>query len=188
MRIIAGKYKGRVLSGLGKGDTRAHLRPTSDKVRESIFNFLTHGVLGDCITDARVLDLCAGTGALGLESLSRGAEFALFIDNGAKSRETLHRNIKMLDVENTTQIIPRDVIRLGMATTAPFDLIFFDPPYGKNMGAVVLPQLLSGGWMNAGATILWEEGAAHSAPAGFIMCDTRIYGQTWVHVLQPTQT
>ena len=188
MRIIAGKYKGRVLSGLGKGDTRAHLRPTSDKVRESIFNFLTHGVLGDCITEARVLDLCAGTGALGLESLSRGAEFALFIDNGAKSRETLHRNIKMLDVENTTQIIPRDVMRLGMATTAPFDLIFFDPPYGKNMGDVVLPQLLSGGWMNAGATILWEEGSAQSAPAGFVMCDTRIYGQTWVHVLQPTQT
>ncbi len=102
-----------MLSALGKGDTRAHLRPTSDKVRESLFNFLTHGVLGDCITRARVLDLCAGTGALGLESLSRGAEFALFIDNGAKSRETLHRNIKMLDVENTTQIIPRDVMRLG---------------------------------------------------------------------------
>ncbi|MCP5071786.1 MAG: 16S rRNA (guanine(966)-N(2))-methyltransferase RsmD [Rhodobacteraceae bacterium] len=186
MRIIAGHFKGTALASVGKGDAGAHLRPTTDRVRESIFNLLINGGYGDPITDARVLDLFAGTGALGLEALSRGAAYALFVDDGVKSRALIRQNIEILKLIGPTKLYRRDATRLGPAKVAPFDLVFLDPPYGKLLGQKALSAALEGEWLTLDALIVWEENSEQSAPEGFNLLDTRRYGDTWVHILELT--
>ncbi|GHA59431.1 DNA methyltransferase [Amylibacter ulvae] len=184
MRIIAGKYKGTALASVGKGDAGAHLRPTTDRVRESIFNLLVNGGYNDPITDARVLDLFAGTGALGLEALSRDAAFVLFVDDGIKSRSLIRQNIDILRAIGPTKLYRRDATRLGACTFDPFNLIFLDPPYGKGLGQNALISAASGGWITNGGLVVWEENAEQTAPDGFQMLDARKYGDTWVHILE----
>jgi len=184
MRIIGGRHKGTALASVGNGDAAAHLRPTSDRVRESIFNLLVNGGYGDPITDARVLDLFAGTGALAFEAISRGAEFALLIDDGVKARGLVRQNIDILRVIGQTKLFRRDATRLGPAKQGAFDLIFLDPPYGKELGQKALTAALEGGWINPDAIIVWEEGSQQIAPQGFDMLDARAYGDTWVHILR----
>ncbi|MBV1864390.1 MAG: 16S rRNA (guanine(966)-N(2))-methyltransferase RsmD [Rhodobacteraceae bacterium] len=184
MRIISGRFKGTALASLGKGDTSAHLRPTTDRVRESIFNLLVNGGYGDPITGARVLDLFAGTGALGFEALSRGAAFGLFVDDGAKSRALVRQNIDILRLIGTTKLFRRDATQLGEAKNGVFDLLFLDPPYGKGLGEKALVSALIGGWLAENALIVWEENAEQTAPDGFNMLDSRRYGDTWVHILE----
>ena len=133
MRIIGGKFKSTALASVGKGDENAHLRPTTDRVRESLFNVLTHGNFPE-IKGARVLDLFAGTGALGLEALSRGAASVQFVDDGNKANALIKQNINNLGVRADTKIYRRNATKLGENRTAPFDLIFLDPPYGKGLG------------------------------------------------------
>ena len=129
MRIVAGLFRGRRLHG----PTWEGLRPTSDKLRESVFNILAHAY-GDPITDARVLDLFAGTGALGCEALSRGAKFALFVDDGAEARGLIRANVEALSLTGVTKIFRRDASKMGeIGALAPFDLAFCDPPYGKGL-------------------------------------------------------
>ena len=134
MRIIAGRNRGKALASVGKGDARAHLRPTSDRVRESLFNLLLNGGYGDPVTGARVLDLFAGTGALGLEALSRGAGFACFVDDGMAARALLRENIGLCQAQGVSKVFRRDATRLGEAQQPAFDLIFLDPPYGLGAG------------------------------------------------------
>ena len=110
MRIIAGKYRGRPLAALGKGDAGAHLRPTSDRVRESLFSMLTHH---DVIEGARVLDLFAGTGALGFEALSRGAVSVCFVENGRTGQQLIGENVRKLEAEAETRLLRNDATRLG---------------------------------------------------------------------------
>lgn len=141
MRIIAGKHRGTILADVGAGDTAAHLRPTSDRVRESLFSMLTHLSV---IHDARVLDLFAGTGALGLEALSRGAGHVTFVENGRAGQKLIAQNIKKLRVEETAQVLRHDATALGSCTATPFDLVFLDPPYGKRMGQAALASALGG--------------------------------------------
>jgi len=184
MRIISGRFKGTALTSVGKGDTAAHLRPTTDRVRESIFNLLVNGGYGDPITDARVLDLFAGTGALGFEALSRGASFALFVDDGVKSRALVRENIDILRLIGSTKLFRRDATHLGEAKNGVFDLVFLDPPYGKGLGEKALAATLQGGWLAKDALIIWEENAEQFAPEGFNMLDSRHYGETWVHILE----
>ncbi|PIB22884.1 16S rRNA (guanine(966)-N(2))-methyltransferase RsmD [Amylibacter kogurei] len=184
MRIIAGKHKGTALASVGKGDTGAHLRPTTDRVRESIFNLLINGGYGDPISEARVLDLFAGTGALGLEALSRGAKFVLFVDDGIKSRSLIRQNIDILRAIGPTKLYRRDATKLGTSTFEPFDLVFFDPPYGKGLGQKALVSAAGGGWIKDAGLIVWEENAEQVAPDGFEMLDARKYGDTWVHILE----
>lgn len=184
MRIIGGKFKGTALASVGKGDVAAHLRPTTDRVRESIINLLINGGYGDPIRDARVLDLFAGTGALGFEALSRGAAYVLFIDKGAKARALIRQNIDILRVIGTTKLFRRDATRIGPVVGEPFDLVFLDPPYGKGLGGNALTAACEGGWLSDGALIVWEEGSEHQAPDGFEMLDARKYGDTWVHILR----
>ncbi len=184
MRIVAGKFKSTALASVGKGDSGAHLRPTTDRVRESIFNLLVNGGYGDPITDARVLDMFAGTGALGFEALSRGASYALFVDDGVKSRALIRQNIDILRVIGTTKLFRRDATKMGPSKTDPFDLIFLDPPYGKSLGAKALVAAKEGGWLADEALIVWEEGSEQIAPDGFEMLDARKYGDTWVHILR----
>ncbi len=184
MRIVGGKFKSTALASVGKGDSGAHLRPTTDRVRESIFNLLVNGGYGDPITDARVLDMFAGTGALGFEALSRGASFALFVDDGVKSRALIRQNIDILRVIGTTKLFRRDATKMGPSNYEPFNLIFLDPPYGKNLGSKALAAVKEGGWLAPDALIVWEEGSEQIAIEGFEMLDARKYGDTWVHILR----
>lgn len=181
MRIIAGTHRGTALASVGKGDAGAHLRPTSDRVRESLFSMLTHR---DVLDGARVLDLFAGTGALGLEALSRGAVEALFVENGRVGQRLLAENIAKLRMEDRTKVMRNDATRLGAWPMAPFDLLFLDPPYGKGMGEKALLAALDGGWIAEDALIVWEENAPQQAPEGFARVDTRKYGDTHVTLLE----
>ncbi|MFT6451179.1 MAG: 16S rRNA (guanine966-N2)-methyltransferase [Halocynthiibacter sp.] len=185
MRIISGDFRGKTLASVGKGDAAAHLRPTSDRVRESLFNVLMGGALGDDpITDARVLDLFAGTGALGLEALSRGAAHVTFVDDGIKARSLIRENVDICRAAGSTKIFRRDATKLGEVQGAPFDLIFLDPPYGKALGEKALSGALAGGWFAPGALIIWEESAPMLAPECFEILNTRKYGDTHITFLR----
>ncbi|MBK0325880.1 16S rRNA (guanine(966)-N(2))-methyltransferase RsmD [Rhodobacteraceae bacterium F11138] len=180
MRIIAGAFRGRALSSVGKGDAGAHLRPTTDRVRESLFNVLAHTVE---IPGARVLDLFAGTGALGLEALSRGAGHVTFVDNGRIAADLIRKNIALTGSAEKTRFYRRDAARLNRNPDAPFDLIFLDPPYGMGMGQKALDSAGQTGWIAPGALIVWEENAPMSAPPGYSVTDRRKYGDTHVTMM-----
>ena len=182
MRIIGGASRGLHLSVVGDGDAKAHLRPTSDRVRESIFNLLINGGYGNPVAGARVLDAFAGTGALGLEALSRGALHATFLENGSTALAILRRNIGLMRAENSTEILRRDALRPGLRPGAGFDLLFLDPPYGKQMGEAALLGLAD--WLAPQALVVWEENTAPMPAAGFEQLDQRKYGDTIVTILQ----
>jgi 16S rRNA (guanine966-N2)-methyltransferase len=187
MRIIGGKFRGKRLAGPGAvGGGDAHLRPTSDRVRESLFNLLVHGDYGDPPPPEgrRVLDLFAGTGALGLEALSRGADRVLFIDDLAVSRALMRENVDTLGVIGQTKIWRRDATKLGPAKGEPFDLIFADPPYGKGQGATALASAWQGGWIAPGAIIVLEHHADEDIPTAdwLTVADQRRYGETMITI------
>lgn len=184
MRIIGGRACGLKLAEVGAGDPAAHLRPTSDRVREAVFNLLLNGGHGDAVTGARVLDLFAGTGALGLEALSRGAARVAFVDDGTAARALLRRNIELMRAMGETDVWRRDATRMGENRGPGFGLVFLDPPYGKGLGERALASCREGGWLSPGAMIVWEEGAAPEVPAGFALLDQRRYGDTVVTLLR----
>jgi 16S rRNA (guanine966-N2)-methyltransferase len=182
MRIVGGRLGGRTLAS----PRSQAIRPTADRLRESLFNILVHAY-GDPVTGARVLDLYAGTGALGLEALSRGAAFALFIDDAAEARALLRENIATLGLGGVTRIFRRDATRLGPAhPLEPFSLALLDPPYGKCLAEKALVSARDGGWLAPGALIVVEEAAdaAFSAPAGFEDVERRRYDDTEVAFLR----
>jgi 16S rRNA (guanine966-N2)-methyltransferase len=183
MRIIGGNRRGLRLAEVGEGDAAAHLRPTSDRVRESIFNLLINAH-GNPVTGARVLDLFAGTGALGLEALSRGAAEVTFVDDGTKAATLIRANIAKMKAEAETRLIRQNATRLGPNPQAPFSLVFLDPPYGKAMGEAALASALAGGWLAPGAMVVWEENTAPMVPTGFLPVDQRTYGDTIVTLLK----
>lgn len=183
MRIIAGQFRGRRLASVGKGDAGAHLRPTTDRVRESLFSMLQGGRFGDPFDGTRVLDLFAGTGALGLEALSRGAAHVTFVDDGRKAQSLIRQNIKELGIVSETTLVARDAARLPPAD-APCDLVFLDPPYGKALGAKALLAAKAQGWIASGALIVFEENAAQEAPDGFDLLETKRYGDTQITFLE----
>jgi len=180
MRIIAGKYRSVALASVGKGDAGAHLRPTTDRVRESLFNVLAGY---DVFEGARVLDLFAGTGALALEALSRGAAYAAFVDDGRPAQRLIGQNIAKLRVTDQTDIIRRDACHLPGRTGKPFDLVFLDPPYRKGFGTTALLSAEKGGWLAPGAFVVWEEASQMAPPEGFILHDHRRYGETHVTLM-----
>lgn len=186
MRIIAGDWRGRPLAAVGKGDAGAHLRPTTDRVRESLFSMLAGGRFGDPITDARVLDLFAGTGALGLEALSRGAAEAVFVDDGRAAGRLIRQNIATLGAEDRTTLVARNATRLGPCPHPPCSLVFCDPPYGKGLGEKALAAARAGGWIAPAALVVWEESAEVSPPEGLVARDERRYGDTRIHILEAT--
>ena len=183
MRIIGGSRRRLKLAEVGAGDVAAHLRPTSDRVREAIFNLLINAH-GNPVTGARVLDLFAGTGALGLEALSRGAAEVTFVDDGAKALALLRANITKMRAEGETQVLRQDARRLGQNPGAAHGLVFLDPPYGKGLGEAALAAALKGGWLAPHAMVVWEEGVAVTAPEGFALIDQRKYGDTVVTLLK----
>ncbi|KIC51793.1 16S rRNA (guanine(966)-N(2))-methyltransferase RsmD [Tateyamaria sp. ANG-S1] len=179
MRIIAGQWRGVPLATVGKGDPGAHLRPTPDRVRESLFSMLTHrGV----IDGAHVLDLFAGTGALGLEALSRGATSAVFVENGRTGQRLISENIKKLKAQDQAKLLRTDATR-SLAWDGPaFDLVFLDPPYGKGMGEKALTVIRN--HCVEGALIVWEENAPQVPPEGYALQDQRRFGSTHVTLLE----
>ncbi|OIQ29205.1 MAG: 16S rRNA (guanine(966)-N(2))-methyltransferase RsmD [Alphaproteobacteria bacterium MedPE-SWcel] len=180
MRIIAGEFRGRALAALGKGDAAAHLRPTTDRVRESLFNVLAHQIDLDGV---RVLDLFAGTGALGLEALSRGAAEVCFVDDGRAAQRLIAKNIEICRAQPRCQLLRRSALKLGAAPAAPFDVVFLDPPYGKSLGQTALSVISAGGWIAPGALVVWEESSPMEAPAGFTLQEARKYGDTHITLL-----
>ena len=184
MRIIAGTHRGTQLVPVGDGDAGAHLRPTSDRVRESLFNVLQGGRFGDPVRGARVLDLFAGTGALGLEALSRGAAHVTFVDDGAVAQKLIAGNIaKMKRGGDCTVLRCRaDAVPTGPAC----GLVFLDPPYGLNLGQPALRAARTGGWIAPGTVVVWEERSAQIAPQGFRALDSRRYGETWITLMEAT--
>jgi len=184
MRIIAGTHRGLTLASVGKGDVGAHLRPTSDRVRESLFNVLMGGRFDDPISGARVLDLFAGTGALGLEALSRGAESVCFVDDGRKAQSLIRDNIALTRRQADCTLIRRDATRLPVNTGEACNLIFLDPPYGKSLGEKALATALANGWVADDALIIWEESAEITPPAGIEILDSRKYGDTVISILR----
>jgi 16S rRNA (guanine966-N2)-methyltransferase len=179
---VGGRFRGLALAELGAGDPAAHLRPTSDRVRESLFNVLQGGRYGTPIVGARVLDLFAGTGALGLEALSRGAARATFLESGATALALLARNIAKTRTQAETLVIPRDATRLGPGT--PHDLVFLDPPYGRGLGEAALAAARDGGWLAPEALIVWEERAPMPPPDGFTPLESRRYSDTHLTFLR----
>jgi 16S rRNA (guanine966-N2)-methyltransferase len=177
MRIVGGTLRGRAL----KAPRHEGLRPTSDRVRESVFNILAHGVADFSLDRTRVIDLFAGTGALGLEALSRGAAYCLFVEDDAAARALIRENVEALGLTGVTRIFRRDATDLGPAgTMAPFDLAFLDPPYGKGLATRALGALVEGGWLRPGAVVVIEEreGAALTLPMTLAEIDRRSYGDT----------
>jgi 16S rRNA (guanine966-N2)-methyltransferase len=173
MRVVGGTLRGRVVAA----PASAAIRPTADRLRESLFNILVHAY-GDPVSGARVLDLFAGTGALGIEALSRGAAFALFVDESAEARALLRENVATLGLGGTSRIFRRDATELGPAhPLAPFSLGFLDPPYGQGIAVKALASARAGGWFTPGALIVVEEAAKaqFAAPEGFTELERRRY-------------
>jgi len=183
MRIVAGKFRAKRIEA-PKG---LATRPTSDRVRQALFNVLEHGAPQFDFTNARVLDLFAGSGALGLEALSRGARFCLFVEESADARAAIRRNVEALSLTGTSKIWRRDATKLGEAgSMQPFDLIFLDPPYGKGLGLDALQSAAAGGWIRDGAVAVLEDraDAAVEPPASFEELDARVYGVTNIVVMR----
>lgn len=180
MRIVGGSLRGLKLAEMGAGDAAAHLRPTTDRVRESIFNLLVNGTHGNPVPGARSLDLFAGTGALGLEALSRGATHATFVDDGAKAQALIRSNVAKARMEGAATLLRQDAARLGVNRDAPFDLVFLDPPYAQGLGERAIASALAGGWLAPGAVVVWEESRPPLIPAPLVQIDQRRYGDTLV--------
>jgi 16S rRNA (guanine966-N2)-methyltransferase len=182
MRVVGGSLRGRTLAA-PKSPT---IRPTADRLREALFNILVHAY-DNPIGGARVLDLFAGTGALGIEALSRGAAFALFIYDGAEARALLRENVATLGLGGTSRIFRRDATKLGPAhPVEPFALAFLDPPYGKGLAEQALASARAGAWLVPDALIVVEEAkkSAFAAPEGFAEIERRPYDDTEFVVLR----
>lgn len=178
MRIIAGRWRGTRLAAVGKGDAGAHLRPTPDRARESLFSMLTHR---DVIDGARVLDLFAGSGALALEALSRGAAEAVLVEKGRVGQRLIAENIDKLGTDAAT-LLRNDATRLGPCPGALFDLVFLDPPYGQGLGGRALHAARD--WIAPGGLVVWEEEAFQAPPEGYGLLDQRRFGGVHVTLLE----
>lgn len=184
MRVVGGRLRGRTIASPASRD----IRPTADRLRESLFNILMHAY-GDPVGGARVLDLFAGTGALGIEAISRGAAFALFVDNGAEARALLRQNVEGLGLGGVTKVYRRDATKLGPAhPLEPFSLAFLDPPYGKGLAEQALTSLREGIWLAPQALLVVEEATAAqlAAPEGFEELERRAYDDTEFVILRAT--
>jgi 16S rRNA (guanine966-N2)-methyltransferase len=182
MRVVGGELRGRPLATPRDNA----IRPTTDRTREAVFNMLAHR-FGDRLEGARVLDLFAGTGALGIEALSRGAAYCVFIEESAEGRGLIRTNVESFGLTGRTKIFRRDATGLGDAgTLGPFGLVFADPPYGNGLGEKALRSARAGGWLAAGALCVVEEAAtaAFEPGPGFSIVEERSYGETVIHFIE----
>lgn len=182
MRVTGGEFGGRTL----RAPSSDRIRPTTDKLRQAIFNILAHAY-GDPVSGARVLDVFAGTGALGIEALSRGAVFTLFVEETAEARAIIRTNVETLSLTGVTKIFRRDATKLGpRGSFEPFSLVFCDPPYGKGFAEKAIASAREGGWLAKDALLVVEESVAakFSAPDGFEVLARREYDDTEIVFLR----
>ena len=185
MRIVSGDFRGKALIAPPGGATR----PTSDRARQAIFNILEHAAWSDGVRDRRVIDLFAGSGALGFEALSRGASFCLFVETDEAARGAIRDNVDAMHLFGRTRVHRRSAVDLGVRPGADgpaFDLAFLDPPYAKGLGEQALERLAAGGWLADGAIVVFERGSTEppfEAP-GYEVLDARDYGAARVHFLR----
>ncbi|MGH6761927.1 MAG: 16S rRNA (guanine(966)-N(2))-methyltransferase RsmD [Phyllobacterium sp.] len=183
MRIVGGKFRGRSLAT----PATSAIRPTTDRTRESLFNIIAHQ-FPEKLSGSRVLDLFAGTGALGLEAISRGARYGIFVEESTEGRGVIRSNVESFGLTGQTKILRRDATSLGPAgTIEPFDLVFADPPYGKGLGEKAFLAALEGGWLNPDTLMVLEEeaDAAVELDSRFSIVDERNYGGTIIRLIQP---
>jgi 16S rRNA (guanine966-N2)-methyltransferase len=183
MRIVAGALRGRTVVA-PKGHST---RPTADRTRQAVFNVLEHATWSRGLEGARVLDLFAGSGALGLEALSRGAASCLFVDLAQAARSAIETNIRTLSLTARTSVAPFDAARLGAPPRGTrFDLAFLDPPYGQGLDEAALARLARHDWLEAGAIVIVERGAAEASLAApdFETLDVRAWGAAQIHFLR----
>lgn len=185
MRIVSGEFRGKTLAAPSGQATR----PTSDRARQAIFNILEHAPWSPGLRDLRVIDLFAGSGALGFEALSRGAAFCLFVETDEAARAAIRENVDAMGLFGRTRVHRRDAAQLGQRPGADgpaFDLAFLDPPYGKGLGEIALARLAEGGWLSPRAIVVLEKGAGEPDPAvsGYDQMDVRDYGAARVHFLR----
>lgn len=185
MRIVAGRFKGRAL----QAPAGEHTRPTSDRARQAVFNILEHAPWSEGLREARVIDLFAGSGALGLEALSRGAAFCLFVETDEGARGAIRENVDAFGLFGVARIHRRDATDLGVrpgSAGEAFHLAFLDPPYRKGLGETALAKLAEGNWLKPGAICVFERGSdeADFAVEGFEALDARDYGAARVHFLR----
>ncbi len=182
MRIVGGAFKGRALATPELSNKNSPIRPTSDRVRETIFNIIAHR-FPQVLAGGRVLDIFAGTGAMGLEALSRGSSFCVFVDNGVEARALIRENVQRFGVAARTKLINRAANEIGTAHPfSPFDMIVLDPPYNKGLGEMALQAAIAGGWLANEALIVLEESATATItlPPQVELIDTRMIGDTQV--------
>ena len=184
MRIVAGTFRGRAIATPPSSAKPGGLRPTSDRVREAVFNILAHGIDDFAIDGVRVLDLFAGTGALGLEAISRGASYGLFVEDDADARGLIRENIEAFGLTGVTRIFKRDATDLGIANKrdSGFGLAFCDPPYAQGLGERAIAAAMAGGWLARGSIVVHEEraGVEIAPTGGLIELDRRTWGDTQV--------
>ncbi len=153
-----------------------------------MFNILVGGKYGDVVTCSRVLDLFAGTGALGLEALSRGAAHVTFVEHGAGAHSIIEKNVSLMGVSDMVMRYRRDATKLGICLKEPFGLVFLDPPYGGDLGRLSLCSALEGGWLEADAMVVWEDRAPQAVPPGLVLCEHRRYGGTYITLARKVPT
>jgi 16S rRNA (guanine966-N2)-methyltransferase len=185
LRIVSGEFRGKALAA-PQGQTT---RPTSDRARQAIFNILEHAAWSKGVRDVRVIDLFAGSGALGFEALSRGAAFCLFVETDEAARGAIRENVDAMSLFGRTRVHRRDATQLGQRPGADgpaFELAFLDPPYGKGLGETAVEKLAAGGWLAPEAVVVLERGAdeAPLSVAGFEALDVRDYGAAKVWFLR----
>ncbi|MGZ5986615.1 MAG: 16S rRNA (guanine(966)-N(2))-methyltransferase RsmD [Caulobacteraceae bacterium] len=185
LRIVSGRFRGKTLAAPPGEATR----PTSDRARQAIFNILEHAAWSSGVRGVRVIDLFAGSGALGFEALSRGAAFCLFVETDEAARGAIRENVEAMGLFGQTRVHRRDATDLGVRPGGDgpaFGLAFLDPPYGKGLGEAALARLAEGGWLAPGAIVVFERGAGEPdvSVAGFTPLDVRDYGAARVHFLR----
>jgi len=185
LRITSGEFRGKAI----KAPAGAATRPTSDRARQAVFNILEHAPWSKGVRGARVIDLFAGSGALGFEALSRGAAFCLFVETDEAARGAIRQNVEAMGLFGRTRVHRRDATDLGQRPGADgpaFDLAFLDPPYRKGLGERALAGLAAGGWLAPGAVVVFERGAGEGefAVSGYEALDARDYGAARVHFLR----
>ena len=185
MRIVSGEFRGKTLAAPAGAATR----PTSDRARQAIFNILEHAPWSDGVRDKRVIDLFAGSGALGFEAISRGAAFCLFVETDEAARGAIRENVEAMGLFGRTRVHRRDATQLGVRPGADgpaFDLAFLDPPYAKGLGETALQRLGEGGWLAPGAIVVFERGVGEPdfEAAAYEKLDARDYGAARVLFLR----
>ena len=181
MRVIGGSLKGRRLSTIKSGRNMSSLRPTTDRIKESIFNILFGGKLDFKIEHTRVLDIFAGTGALGVEAISRGAKTCTFIEKNKACLQIIQANINLCNMQDKTKVKIFDATKIPLNSDQPYDLVFLDPPYRRSLGEVALKSALDSNWISKNALVVLEEGEQKNSLEGFRLADMRRYSNTVLH-------